>query len=311
MRVVVLMSTYQGAEFVAEQVKSILLQLPPQGRLMVRDDGSRDSTVDIVRTFDDPRISLVCGPNVGFSKSFFSLMAEAPSDAEMIMFSDQDDVWLPHKIARAWDHIAASAGGPALYCARQQLVDRTLTPLALSNIWPRPASLENALTENVVTGCTAAFNREALVLALKLRAPQEIYFHDWWLYLVVSAFGNVIIDPEATILYRQHGKNAVGRGDGLGRYIGILRFIRKQSWVHIMYRQIGEFSAVFSEQLTSSQRQLITDYFNPHRPISLLKLLFTPKRFRQTLLGDVLFRLLLMVEVASGRGLLPVKTSRT
>ena len=310
MRVVVLMSTYQGEAFVAEQIESILWQLPPEGRLMVRDDGSRDDTAAIVRAFDDPRISLACGPNLGFARSFFSLMAAAPVDAEMIMFSDQDDIWLPHKIARAWDHLAHSGGIPTLYCARQQLVDSKLAPIALSTAWPRPASFENALTENIVTGCTAAFNREALVLALKLSAPEAIYFHDWWLYLVVSAFGKVVIDRDATILYRQHGNNAIGRGAGLALYIEILRFIRRQSWAHIMYRQIGEFTTVFSGQLSSAQRQLVARYFDPHRPSSLLRLLFVPKRFRQTLLGDVLLRLLLVVEVVSGRGLLPGQAPR-
>lgn len=305
MRVVVLMSTYEGEPYVAQQIESILSQLPPDGRLMVRDDGSRDRTISVVRSIRDARVHLVCGPNLGFARSFFTLMRAVPADAEMIMLSDQDDVWLPHKIMRAWNHLSSAGDTPTLYCTRQQLVDGELQPIALSNVWPRAPSFQNALTENIVTGCTAAFNPAALRLAMQLQSPEEIYFHDWWLYLVISAFGNVVADPDAPILYRQHGGNAIGRGSGLKLYFQILRFIRKRSWAHIMYRQIGEFRMVYQEKLSPAQKHLVYSYFDPRKPAALLKLLFAPKRFRQTLLGDLLLRLLLVAEVVSGRGLLP------
>lgn len=310
MRVVVLMSTYQGEQFVAEQIESILKQLPSDGLLMVRDDGSRDGTVSIVRSFVDPRITLTCGPNIGFARSFFTLMAATPDDAELIMLSDQDDVWLPHKIGRAWKHLKDTAGVPTLYCARQQLVDGNLRPIALSKRCLRPPSFQNALTENIVTGCTAAFNREALHLTLQIKMQERVYFHDWWLYLVVSAFGKVIVDEEATILYRQHGGNAIGRGAGLMQYVEILRFMNKRSWVHIMYSQIEAFTVSYPLKLSPLQRQLLANYFNPRQASSMLRLLFSFKRFRQSLIGDVFLRGLLVVEAALGRGLLPPPTSR-
>ncbi len=249
MRVVVLMSTYQGEKFVAEQIESILNQLPRDGRLIVRDDGSLDRTVNIIQSFADPRIEITCGSNVGFARSFFSLMAAAPNDAEMIMLSDQDDVWLPQKIERAWQHLKDTDGVPTLYCARQQLVNETLHPIALSKRCLRPPSFQNALTENIVTGCTAAFNRDALHLALQIKMPERVYFHDWWLYLVVAAFGKVIVDEEATILYRQHARNAIGRGAGFMQYVEILRFMRERSWVHIMHSQIEVFTVAHASKL--------------------------------------------------------------
>jgi glycosyltransferase involved in cell wall biosynthesis len=305
MRVVILMSTYQGEQFVAEQIESILKQLPPDGRLLVRDDGSRDGTASIVRSFVDPRITLTCGPNIGFAQSFFTLMAATPDDAEMIMLSDQDDVWLPQKIGRAWEYLKDTDGVPTLYCSRQQLVDGNLDPIALSKRCLRPPSFQNALTENIVTGCTAAFNRDALLLALQIKVQERVYFHDWWLYLVITAFGKVIVDGEATILYRQHAGNAIGRGAGLMQYVEILRFMRKRSWVHIMYRQIEEFSAVYTSQLSYSQKKLLGDYFDPNKIFSVSRFIFSLKSFRQSLLGDILLRCLIIVELASGRGLIP------
>jgi len=305
MRVVVLMSTYQGEIFVAEQIQSILLQLPPEGRLMVRDDGSRDNTVRVVRSIQDPRISFACGPNMGFAGSFFALMKCAPADAEMIMLSDQDDVWLPNKIERAWHQIAAAGETPMLYCARQHLVDRELHPIGLSLACPRRPSFENALTENIVTGCTAALNPAALALVLQLGDASRIHFHDWWMYLVVSAFGSVVVDPVPTVMYRQHAANVVGRGAGLRRYLVNLKFMRRKSWIHIMFSQIENFRAAHGAALTPAQRTLLERTFNPSSAAAIARLIAFPRRYRQTLRDDVLLRLLMIVEIVLGRGLLP------
>lgn len=303
MRVVVLMSTYQGARFVVEQLRSILVQLPPDGRIIVRDDGSTDGTPDTLLALGDARIALTRGTNIGFARSFLTLLAEAPEDVDMVMLADQDDVWLPHKIQRAWDHLEPLASVPALYCTRLQLVDSQLQPLGLSPLWQRAPSFENALTENIVTGCTAAMNPAALQLVQRCGNPALIHFHDWWLYLVVAAFGKVLYDPQPSVLYRQHGGNVIGMGRGFARYWAIVRFVWRSSWVHIMYRQIGNFKTSFQDILSPQQRGLIEASFDPNNPIAVARLLVQPKRYRQSLLGDALFRGLLLAEIASGRGL--------
>lgn len=305
MRVVVLMSTYQGERFIEEQIISILSQLPEDGQLMIRDDGSTDQTVLRIKIHHDPRISLVCGSNIGFVQSFLKLLEVAPTDAEMIMLADQDDVWLPNKIQRAWHAINGKDAVPTLYCSRLQLVDLDLKPLGLSPAWPRPPSFQNALTENIVTGCTAALNPAALQLAKRYGNAEKIYFHDWWLYLVVAAFGQVIFDPEPTILYRQHGGNAIGMGAGMARYLAILRFLRKRNWVHIMFNQIENLRAIHGPHLPLDHKILLDRMFNPHDSKAIARLLCTPKRVRQTLLSDILFRGILALDLLSGRGLLP------
>jgi glycosyltransferase involved in cell wall biosynthesis len=305
MRVVVLMSTYQGERWVVEQVHSILDQLPSDGQLTVRDDGSRDGTVERVEAFGDPRVVLRRGENIGFVRSFQTLLASVPEDAEMIMLSDQDDIWLPGKIERAWRIVGTSGPTPTLYCSRLKLVDGQLDPLGLSPDWPRPPCFKNALTENIVTGCTVALNPAALRLVKQCGDATRIYFHDWWFYLVVAAFGRVVFDPEPTVLYRQHGHNAIGMGVGLMRYLTILRFVRRQSWTHIMFNQIENFRTVYGALLPASQRRLMDDLFDPHSIRSFLRLLLAPTRMRQTILGDLLFRGMLIADVVAGRGLLP------
>jgi len=311
MRVAVLMSTYQGEAFVADQIDSILKQLPPDGRLMVRDDGSVDRTVEIVRSYADARISVVCGTNIGFVRSFFSLMTAAPGDVEMFMLSDQDDVWLPHKIDRAWLHIGTSGSTPTLYCARQQLVDSQLRPIGLSTTWRRRPSFENALAENIVTGCTAALNRAALQLVLRTGDASRIHFHDWWMYLVVAGFGTVVSDDVPVVLYRQHGDNVVGRGPGLRRYLVNLRFVLKRSWVHIMFSQIENLRLVHGAALSTENRLLLDRRFNPASAGAIASLVAIPHRYRQKALDDILWRLLLLGEVLIGRGLLPIDSRRS
>ncbi len=305
MRVVVLMSTYLGEKYVFDQIESVLNQLPADGQLQIRDDGSTDRTTEIISSFSDPRISLTCGPNIGFAQSFFALMTQAPHDADMIMLCDQDDVWLPNKISRAWQVIGKANNTPTLYCARQQLVDSALNPIGLSQRFLREPSFENALVENIVTGCTSALNISALKLVLQLKRPDLLDFHDWWLYLIISAFGKVVIDDEATIKYRQHGKNVIGRGVGPMRYLQAAKFMRRKSWVHIMFKQILLLKEAYKPELTRSQLHLMETYFDPLSGYSLLRLVFSLRRFRQTLLDEVLLRTLLVVATVLGNGRFP------
>lgn len=221
MRVAVLMSTYNGEKFIDEQVISILKQLPSEGLLMVRDDGSKDKTVEKIRRIQDTRIQIESGENIGFAKSFLTLLSKTPRDIEMVMFSDQDDVWLAGKIRRAWDCLSASSEQATLYCSRQLITDKNLNILEVSEKIPLQTSFYNAIAENIVTGCTAAINNHALRLMMLSGVPERVQFHDWWLYLVISAHGKIIVDEEALILYRQHENNYIGRG--VGRTGRILR----------------------------------------------------------------------------------------
>jgi glycosyltransferase involved in cell wall biosynthesis len=293
---VVLMSTYNGERYVVEQLNSILAQLPSGGKILVRDDGSTDGTVQKVSELTDPRIELVVGTNLGFGASFLTLLQLAPAETEMVMFSDQDDVWLPGKISRAWDHLKALAHVPALYGSAQTLVDQNLDALGVTPSWQRNPSFSGALTENIITGCTAALNQRALALLKYAGVPSQVYFHDWWCYLVVSAFGTVIHDNESRILYRQHSNNQIGHGAGwLGRQLGILRFLNRNDWVGIMLGQIFALLVVFKDKLPSDRSLLIHRYFEVGTKCANARWSFLLgfRLWRQTLVKEFLFRVLL------------------
>jgi glycosyltransferase involved in cell wall biosynthesis len=311
MRVIVVMSTFNGERFIGEQLDSILQQLPAQGMLMVRDDGSVDATAEIVAALKDPRVRLERGPNLGFGPSFLRLLRAVPSDAEMVMLSDQDDVWLPDKIQRAWDVLGPRRGRAVLYCSRMRLVDADLRVLGDSPQWPRGPSFRNALVENITVGCTIALTPEALALVCRPGDDASVYFHDWWIYLVVSALGEVVIDPHPTLLYRQHGRNVIGFGAGLlHRYAAILRFLRQHNWVRSLFMQASHFRHTHGELLAPWQRELLDRYFDATRRGSIARLLLTPARRRQFLRDEILLRALVLYEVTLGRGLLAKPSHR-
>jgi hypothetical protein len=194
------------------------------------------------------------------------------------------------------EHLAPLGDAPALYCSRLRLVDSALRPIGETPSWPRPPSLRNALTQNIVTGCTCAINRAGLPLARRHGDLSLVHFHDWWLYLVFAAFATVVADPQPTILYRQHGANAIGTGSGLGRHLSTLRFVRKTSWLDVMYRQVANFRAVHGASLAPGDRQLLDRYFERRR-MTMLRLAFAPVGFRQTFVDELLFRALLLANL--------------
>ena len=214
--VAILLSTWNGATFLPEQLASFLRLNGPPWRLYWRDDGSDDRSADIMREFaagaGDGRV-VECADNlgrIGITASFLTLLRRAPQDC-VVAFADQDDVWLPEKLARGVASLTQVGDGlPALYCARQSLVNEALQPIRLSARVAAPPGFPQALTQNIATGCTVMLNPPAVRLIAASRAP-DITLHDWWAYLMVTAAGGrVLIDDTPTVLYRQHKGNAVG-----------------------------------------------------------------------------------------------------
>ena len=217
--VAILLSTCNGAAFLSAQLRSFQDQTHGNWTLFWRDDGSTDGTVPILEKFAaaEPRCVRIAAPagRLGATASFLALLrAAAPGlgPTDLVAFSDQDDVWLPAKLARGIAALTAEPrdGGPALYCARQTVVDAGLRPIAASPRLRHRPGFRAALAQNVAVGCTILLNPPAVALVAGLTAPQRTY-HDWWCYLVVTAAGGRCRHDDAeVILYRQHSGNTVG-----------------------------------------------------------------------------------------------------
>jgi glycosyltransferase involved in cell wall biosynthesis len=245
----VLMSTYDGAPYVREQVESVLRQTEASLRLLVRDDGSADDTVALIREVDDPRIVVREGENTGLPAAFFRLLDESSDDVEFWSLCDQDDVWEPDKIARAVEALRPLGDGPALYCARVLVVDEDLGPLYPHELPRRGPSFANALVQNIALGCTVVLNRPAREL-LRGRWPRECVMHDAWMYLVIAGTGTVVYDESLVVRYRQHGRNSVGMGRGpFSRFAGRVRRQLSPGGPRKHSRQDRELLRLFADDL--------------------------------------------------------------
>lgn len=205
-RVNILLSTYNGEHFIIELLDSLFKQSYSNLTLYIRDDGSTDNTVALIKSFlvHNKSVTFTTGNNIGVIPSFLKLLATSGESDNLYAFCDQDDVWKPEKIARAVDQIMDSPEPDrALYCSRLEYVDEQLKHLGFS-LLPRLVGFNNAVVENIASGCTIVFGETLRQLILK-GAPDDMIMHDWWAYLVASVFGNVIYDDVPSILYRQHG----------------------------------------------------------------------------------------------------------
>ncbi len=214
--VCIALSTHNGSAFLNEQLASIQNQSHADWTLLWRDDGSTDPTPEIVRAFAEAAgAGRVVDANdargrLGITGSYMALLRRVPP-GHVLAFADQDDLWLVQKLARGVAALArADEARPALYCARQILVDAAGRRIGESACMTRPTGFPQSLTQNVATGCTVMLNPPAVRLLTAVRAPPGTH-HDWWSYLVVTAAGGeVMVDDEPTVLYRQHPGNAVG-----------------------------------------------------------------------------------------------------
>ena len=219
--VTILLAVYNGQPHLAAQLDSFAAQDHGNWQVLASDDGSGDDSLAVLQSFakDHPLVCLE-GPRQGGSENFMSLVRRAADHApadHWLAFSDQDDVWLPHKLSRAIDRLSAveRPGQPALYCSRTWITDEGLQNRRLSPPRPKPLAFRNALVQNVVAGNTILLNAAAARLVeAAAQKTGTVIVHDWWVYQIISGHGGVILhDDEPGLLYRQHAINQIGAND--------------------------------------------------------------------------------------------------
>lgn len=250
-RIDVLLATYNGEGFLQAQLESILSQDYPDFRILAHDDGSTDGTVALLRRAAErhPDRVILLEDGVALRSAchnFFHLLAR--SDADLVTFSDQDDVWLPGRLSHLAEALRGQIDRPAGAYCDLRVVDDNLTPLAPS-AWVMqgtPPWAANSIPDlapgNCVTGC--AFMLNAVARARILARPRDqAVMHDHFAALAILVDGGVLIPvPEALVLYRQHSRNQIGAvsmqsiGQRLKRLPQNFAALRKS---HRQARQIG------------------------------------------------------------------------
>nr|WP_216863260.1 glycosyltransferase family 2 protein [Polynucleobacter sp. MG-27-Goln-C1] len=214
--VTILLCTYNGSRFLAEQLDSLEAQTHPNWVVIVSDDGSTDQTLEILRDYQgrwpSGKLIIRSGPQKGFCRNFLSLACDSRIKADFYAFCDQDDVWLPTKISVALENILANhvTRVPYVYCGRTLYVDYQLNPCGISPLFVFPRSFRNALVQSIAGGNTMVFNQAAKSL-IEQAGVLDVASHDWWVYQLVSGVeGDVFYDPVPQLLYRQHEYALVG-----------------------------------------------------------------------------------------------------
>ena len=229
-KIAVLLSTYNGEKFLAEQIDSLLAQSHKNFILVARDDGSHDRTVSILESYalnHSVQIRLLSsdGQNLGASGGFAFLVDYVIKNKESLgltssymMFCDQDDTWFPEKIEKLLSAMLAAEADndsalPIMVHSDLEVVSEQNTVIAKSLINYQGLEIErnsfpNLVISNLVTGCTALVNQSLAKKALPI--PENAIMHDWWLALVATAFGKLVYLNIPLVHYRQHGDNAIG-----------------------------------------------------------------------------------------------------
>lgn len=232
--VTILLCTRNGAAHLPAQLQSYCAQDHADWSLWVSDDGSDDATLGILADFAATHagrhpLRLLAGPGRGAAANYLSLLTHPDLPAGAVTLSDQDDVWRPDRLTRALTAVR-DPGAVTLYGAQSLHTRADLAVIGGSRPPRRPPGFRNAVVQNVVSGHTATLSAAATAL-VRAAGPVTVPHHDWWLYQLVSgAGGQVVIDREATVLYRQHGGNAMGAHRDARAVAARMRMVLGRTW---------------------------------------------------------------------------------
>ena len=210
------MGSFNGEDFLEEQLDSIETQDYKNWTLYVNDDGSKDRTLSILKAYQKKwgvkKLHIRRGLQKGFCQNFLNIINDPKIKADLYFLCDQDDVWMPHKLSHTLKKISRlDPLKPILYCARTTYVSSDAKKiLGQSDVFLKPPSFRNAIVQNIAGGNTMAFNNPLKTKAQ--RYPRaSVVSHDWWLYILNELKGgHTFYDTESTILYRQHSRSLIG-----------------------------------------------------------------------------------------------------
>lgn len=292
-KIAVVMSTYNGAGHLREQVDSVLSQKGVDLRLFVRDDGSRDDTVAILEDYAAAgALELIPGENLGVVGSFLAGLAAVPEGYDYVALCDQDDVWHDDKLARAVKVLSSKdASVPQVYAAEYMFCDAQMKPQGRSRLNRNGVDYAKMLYENMTSGNTMVINRALLELVVSA-GREGVYCHDWWISLVGSALGELTYDDFSCLEYRRTGSNASPTGNGglaLLRY-RVRTFFAGEGLGRIT-EQLRKLDECFGDAMDAQKRELLHRFLHGGR----LAKAFAPVRLRQKLPEELALRLLFLL----------------
>lgn len=266
----ILLPTYNGEKYIKDQIESILNQSHSNLKLIIRDDGSKDNTIDIIKDFrsKDDRVILIedHDGNLGLVKSIEKLLTI--SDAEIVFFSDQDDYWMRNKIELFIQHYDTPEL-PVLIHSNCYVTDSELNIKGsfLQNISGNKG-LKDSLFNYFVQGSSSMINKKLKDYLLPF--PDDVYVHDRYFHIISEIVGKRIYMNTPTMYYRQHGGNLIGSGSLLQK---IKRNLKLKDFYLIEDKKLMEkISEKFPDnQLLQIYNLVTSDKISRFKKLRLLK----------------------------------------
>ena len=287
MKIIILMSTYNGTKYLREQLDSIYnLDNIGDISILVRDDGSKDGTQDILEEYkrSHDNFDWYQGENLRPARSFWQLMKVAP-DADFYAYADQDDVWDKDKLVIATKALEPfDKKTPLLYFSDVRVVRADLSLMYKNMIQTNmPIDFPHSLIKNVCPGCTYVFNKAARDIALKFDPDiYELDIHDWAMHRIVACFGHIVLDRTAHMSYRQHGNNVIGanRNGIFGRIIETLKKSKNPKFVNLRLRNARAFEECYANDMNPENRYTVYLLAHYIEDKNLMKAVLKDPRFK-------------------------------
>jgi len=284
-RVFVMLSAYNGEKYIKQQIDSILEQKNVSVTLMIRDDGSKDSTPQIITSVseNDSRVKIEIGENKGFRRSFYDMLLSSPDDYDYYAFSDQDDVWQPDKLSRAVEMLEKEHSELKLYASALNVVNQNLEPMYVNEFSGIRINYGSALSRQRLAGCTMVFNKELLKLYKKFRITPEmgtLFSHDAAVYYICLACGgSVVFDKKSYINFRRHEGTVTEHGKGFFKRVSsVLDIFGKHK--NRRYNQVKYIEKVYSSYLTEDTAGLSKEIIEYKKSFRNTVRLMKDKRIR-------------------------------
>lgn len=293
-KVQILLSTYNGEKYITQQLNSILNQTYKNISILVRDDGSKDNTIKILTDYKNKGlIDFYTGKNIGVSGSFFDLIKNAPQ-ADYYSFSDQDDVWILNKIDIAVNFLnKENPNKYVIYGSQINVVDSNLKFLHTGKKIKK-LSFSNSLIENVMGGLTMVFNETTLKRLKKIKHSDDIFLHDWYLFILGNCLGKIIYDETPTVLYRQHSNNSIGASHSIISEIKRrIKFFKSFSKNDVIYKNAKNFYINFKNEMPKKEKIYLKNFLNcKYSTLKRIKLSFSKDFYRQRKLDSICYKIL-------------------
>ena len=289
MEIAILLATYNGEKYLAEQLDSLLYQSFSNFKIYISDDCSTDNTQEIINNyvtrFSNRIVDLNNTERFGSAKkNFINLLYKV--NADVYFFCDQDDVWKNDHVEKLLNlYKLENMDEPILIHSDLTVVDKDLKVLAKSffkySKLPLRQNKRLYFLQNNVTGCACLINntlKQLIFLDNKFLYAnfESIPMHDIFFAVTASYFGKIIFINECLVNYRQHGKNVVGaKSVDSFSYIKTKILGKKSSGNNNSF--INFFCLYYDKQLELKEKEILRQFMNLTNKMKIYRWLFLIK----------------------------------